>query len=192
MEQSSLLTKLVEDILDLSRLTVSKSRKVTFEDANLNVLVDQAFMAHLPVAEAAGLKLIFEPDAELPLIRAEQSQIARMITNLVSNAIRYTPQGQVVLQTSGANNKVCLVVQDTGVGIEPQDLPHVFERFYRGRNVRQTGIPGTGLGLAIVKEIVNLHDGKIEIESAMGEGTTFRIWLPVMLGESPQDGRSES
>jgi two-component system NtrC family sensor kinase len=183
MEQSSLLTRLVEDILDLSRLTVSKTRKVTFEDANLNVLVEQAYMAHLPVAEDAGIKLIFEPDPDLPLIRAEQSQISRMVTNLVSNAIRYTSQGQVLLQTFRQDNKVCLVVQDSGVGIEPQDLPHVFERFYRGRNVRQSGIPGTGLGLAIVKEIASLHDGTIEIESVLGKGTTFRVWLPIMINE---------
>ncbi len=188
MEQSALLTRLVEDILDLSRLTVSKSRKVAFEDANFNVLVEQAYMAHIPVAEDAGIRLIFEPELELPLIRAEQSQIARMVTNLVANAIRYTPQGYVLLQTYCKNDKVCLIVQDTGVGIEPQDLPHVFERFYRGRNVRQSGIPGTGLGLAIVKEIVNLHDGKIEIESSVGKGTTFHIWLPLITPEPAPDG----
>jgi signal transduction histidine kinase len=79
-------------------------------------------------------------------------------------------------------------VQDTGVGIDPQDMPHIFERFYRGQNVRQSGIPGTGLGLAIVKEIVNLHEGSIEIESALGKGTTFRIWLPVVTGEMFSDG----
>jgi two-component system, NtrC family, sensor kinase len=183
MEQSSLLTRLVEDILDLSRLTVSKTRKVTFEDASLNVLVEQAYMAHLPVAEDAGIKLIFEPDPDLPSIRAEQSQISRMVTNLVSNAIRYTTQGQVLLQTFCRENKVCLMVQDTGVGIEPPDLPHVFERFYRGRNVRQSGIPGTGLGLAIVKEIVSLHDGTVEIESVVGQGTTFHVWLPILINE---------
>jgi two-component system, NtrC family, sensor kinase len=183
MEQSSLLTRLVEDILDLSRLTVSKTRRVTFEDTSLNVLVEQAFMAHLPVAEDAGIKLIYEPDPDLPLIRAEQSQISRMVTNLVSNAIRYTTQGHVLLRTLCRNNKVCLVVQDTGVGIEPQDMPHVFERFYRGRNVRQSGIPGTGLGLAIVKEIASLHDGIVEIESVVGKGSTFRVWLPILVNE---------
>lgn len=187
MEQSALLTRLVEDILDLSRLTVSKTRRVAFEDTNLNALVEQAFMAHIPVAEDAGIQLVFEPDPDLPMLRAEQSQIARMVTNLVSNAIRYTPQGHVLLQTCHQDNRVCLIVQDTGVGIEPQDLPHVFERFYRGRNVRQSGIPGTGLGLAIVKEIVNLHDGTIEIESVVGKGTSFRIWLPVISPGSSAD-----
>jgi two-component system phosphate regulon sensor histidine kinase PhoR len=188
MEQSALLTRLVEDILDLSRLTVSKNRKTVFEETNLNILVDQAFAAHIPVAEDAGIRLLFEPEPDLPLIHAEQSQIARMVTNLVSNAIRYTPRGHVLLQTCYSNGKVCLIVQDTGVGIDPQDMPHIFERFYRGQNVRQSGIPGTGLGLAIVKEIVNLHEGSIEIESALGKGTTFRIWLPVVTGEMFSDG----
>jgi signal transduction histidine kinase len=142
------------------------------------------------VAEAAGIRLAFEPEPDLPLIYAEQSQIARMVTNLVSNAIRYTPEGHVSLQTCYTNGKVCLIVQDTGVGIEPKDLPHVFERFYRGQNVRQSGIPGTGLGLAIVKEIVSLHEGMIDIESVVGKGTTFRIWLPVAVGESFSDGHS--
>jgi len=108
----------------------------------------------------------------------------------VSNAIRYTTQGHVLLQTCCENGKIGLIVQDTGVGIEPQDLPHVFERFYRGRNVRQSGIPGTGLGLAIVKEIVNLHDGTLEIESVLGKGTTFRIWLPVLTNVSSPDGHT--
>jgi signal transduction histidine kinase len=142
------------------------------------------------VAEDAGIKLIFEPDPDLPLIHAEQSQIARMVTNLVSNAIRYTTQGQVMLQTCYKNGMVGFIVQDTGVGVEPQDLPHIFERFYRGQNVRQSGIPGTGLGLAIVKEIVNLHEGTIEIESVVGKGTTFRIWLPLVTGESFPDGHT--
>jgi signal transduction histidine kinase len=164
-------------------LTVSKTRKIAFEDTNLNVLVDQAFKAHIPVAEDAGIKLIFEPDPALPLIRAEQNQIARLVTNLVSNAIRYTAQGHVLLKTCCKDGKIGLIVQDTGVGIEPRDLPHVFERFYRGQNVRQSGIPGTGLGLAIVKEIVNLHEGTIEIESVLGKGTTFQIWLPGMTYE---------
>jgi two-component system phosphate regulon sensor histidine kinase PhoR len=187
LEQSALLTRLVEDILDLSRLTISKTRKASFEETSLNVLVEQAVMAHLPVAEEAGIRLIFEPDPKLPLIHAEQSQIARMITNLLTNAIRYTSQGYVRLQTSCQDNGVRLIVEDTGMGIDPQDLPHIFERFYRGQNIRQSGIPGTGLGLAIVKEIVNLHNGAMEIESAAGKGTTFRIWLPITADESSEE-----
>ncbi|MEJ2748336.1 MAG: sensor histidine kinase, partial [Anaerolineae bacterium] len=73
---------------------------------------------------------------------------------------------------------VCLEIKDTGMGIGPDDLPHLFERFYRGRNVSQGNIPGTGLGLAIVKEIVELHRGHIEVTSQPGQGTTFQVRLP--------------
>jgi signal transduction histidine kinase len=113
-------------------------------------------------------------------VLAEQNQIARMITNLVSNAIRYTSKGVVCIRTSCENGGVMLVVEDTGIGIEPQDIPHLYERFYRGKNVRQTEVHGTGLGLAIVKEIVDLHDGHIDVSSVPGKGSTFRVWLPAL------------
>jgi two-component system phosphate regulon sensor histidine kinase PhoR len=80
------------------------------------------------------------------------------------------------------NGCACLTVEDTGVGIEPQDIPHLFERFYRGKNVRQTESHGTGLGLAIVKEILDLHDGWIEVNSTPGAGTVFNVWLPALRG----------
>jgi signal transduction histidine kinase len=101
-----------------------------------------------------------------------------MITNLVSNAIRYTIAGEVRVKTVQDHNKVGLIVQDTGVGIEPEDIPHLFERFFRGQNVRQSHIHGTGLGLSIVKEIVDFHGGEIEIQSQVGKGTKFQVWLP--------------
>ena len=101
-----------------------------------------------------------------------------MINNLVINAIHYTQAGEVRVKTSRGEKKVCLTIQDTGIGIEPGDLPHVFERFYRGQNVRQSGIHGTGLGLAIVKEIVDFHGGEIQVQSEPGQGSTFQVWLP--------------
>ena len=78
-----------------------------------------------------------------------------------------------------SDDNVCLRVRDTGIGIEKEDLPHIFERFYRGRNVRQSKIHGTGLGLAIVKEIVELHDGTLEVKSEYGTGSVFKVILPV-------------
>ena len=177
-EQSELLTKLVEDILDLSRLTALKSRPVECSEVDLNLLVDQVVTAQKLLAESAGLRLIFEPDLDLPHIQAEQNQIARMINNLVINAIHYTQIGEVRVKTSRGESKVCLTIQDTGIGIEPGDLPHLFERFYRGQNVRQSGIHGTGLGLAIVKEIVDFHSGEIQVQSEPGKGSTFQVWLP--------------
>jgi PAS domain S-box-containing protein len=186
-EQSELLTKLVEDILDLSRLTILKARKVAFTNVNLNNLIEQVVTAHLPLAEASGVRLIFEAAQDLPHIRAEHNQIARLVTNLISNAIRYSPRGQVCVRTESANGTVCLTVQDTGIGIEQQDLPHIYERFYRGRNVRQSEIHGTGLGLAIVKEIVDLHDGEIQVQSAVGKGSTFQVKLPAVMDDLPHE-----
>ncbi|MCC6955982.1 MAG: PAS domain-containing sensor histidine kinase, partial [Anaerolineales bacterium] len=178
-DQSEVLTKLVEDILDLSRLTASKTRPVAFTPADLNTLIEQVVLAHMPLAEATNVKLEFQPDSELPLILIEQNQIGRLITNLITNAIRYAPQGEVQVFTTGADERICLGVRDTGIGIDPQDLPHIFDRFYRGRNVRQTEMHGTGLGLSIVKEIVDFHGGEIEVQSEPGKGSCLRVWLPV-------------
>jgi signal transduction histidine kinase len=118
------------------------------------------------------------PGDNLPFIFGEQNQIARVLTNLISNAIRYTAQGSVVVSTYESNAGAWVEVRDTGMGIDEADFPHLFERFYRGQKVSQSKIMGSGLGLAIVKEIVELHDGKIDWESVNGEGSTFRVWFP--------------
>jgi signal transduction histidine kinase len=173
------LTKLVEDILDLSRLAISKARKIEFEKMDLNLLAEQVVTAHLPLADATGLDIIFEPCPDLPTILGDQNQMSRVITNLVSNAVRYTQKGKISVRTYKSDSQVCLVVHDTGIGIESGDLPHIFERFYRGQCVRQSKIHGTGLGLSIVKEIVELHDGSVEVNSEFGKGSTFKIMLPI-------------
>ncbi len=182
MGQSRLLMTLIDDILDLSRLTIGKSKKIEMTAVNLNLLAEQVVTAHLPLAEVSELELVFDPCPELSLVSGEQNQLARMITNLVSNAIRYTPQGQVCVRTFESNGQVCLEVKDSGIGIDPEDQPHLFERFYRGRQVRQSKIHGTGLGLAIVKEIVDMHGGCVTIQSVLGKGSTFQTWLPIYKG----------
>ena len=182
-EQSNLLMKLVEDILDLSRLAVGKEKKVEFTQIDLNTLVDQVITAIRPLAEAGGLHLLFNPDSNLPLVMGEPNQLSRLINNLVANAIHYTVKGDVVVRTSWDDGTVCLEVQDTGIGIDPEDLPHIFERFYRGKLVRQSKIHGTGLGLAIVKEIADMHGSKIDFKSDLGKGTTFYVRFPELVGE---------
>jgi signal transduction histidine kinase len=146
---------------------------------DLNLLAEQVVTAHLPLADATGLDIIFEPCPDLPTILGDQNQMSRVITNLVSNAVRYTQKGKISVRTYKSDSQVCLVVHDTGIGIESGDLPHIFERFYRGQGVRQSKIHGTGLGLSIVKEIVDLHDGSIEVNSDFGKGSTFKIMLPI-------------
>jgi len=176
-EQAFLLRKLVEDILDLSRLAVGKSQKHDFTEVDLNQLAEDVVTAHQPQAKAHQIELHFNPDGEAAVL-GDPSQLARVITNLVSNAVRYTHEGEVRVRTFHENGCICLEVGDTGIGIAPEDQPHLFERFYRGIHARQSKIHGTGLGLAIAKEIVGLHEGHIEFQSAVGKGSTFRVWLP--------------
>lgn len=176
-EQSQLLRRLVEDILDLSRLAIGKTRKIEFEPVDLNLLVEQAITAYTPAAQQVGLQLSAEL-ASTAMVQGEAHYLSRAIQNLIGNAIQYTPAGWVKLTNWRNGEWICLEVQDSGIGISEQDLPHIFERFYRGRSVRQSKVHGTGLGLAIVKEIVELHNGRMEVESKVGVGSVFRLYLP--------------
>jgi signal transduction histidine kinase len=183
-KESDRLARLIEDILNLSRLDLARD-KMEPVPVDLNQIVGQVVMAHLPRAEVAGLRLSFEPEETLPPVWGEPSQLAQVITNLVTNAINYTPAGYVRVQTGRASvdGRACLEVEDTGIGIEPEDRPHLFERFYRGKRVGSSNIPGTGLGLAIVKEIVDLHGGRIEVQSRPDQGSRFKICLPLAASE---------
>jgi signal transduction histidine kinase len=172
------LAQLVEGILDLSRLERDREN-VVLQPVNLNALVEQVVITHQPSAEAAGLSLTSDLSPNLPSVLGEPRQIIQVITNLLSNAINYTPEGSVRVSTVRDGRLVCLQVSDTGQGLDPEDMPHLFERFYRGKHTGQSDIPGSGLGLAIVKEIVDLHGGRIEVDSRAGEGSTFRVWLPI-------------
>lgn len=176
-EQSQLLRRLIEDILDLSRLAIGKTRKIEFEPVDLNLLVEQAITAYTPAAQQGGLQLSAEL-ASSAMVRGEAHYLSRAIQNLIGNAIQYTPAGWVKLTNWRNGEWICLEVKDSGIGIGEEDLPHIFERFYRGRAVRQSKVHGTGLGLAIVKEIVELHNGHIEVESKVGVGSVFRLYLP--------------
>lgn len=185
--ESSRLIELIESTLDLSRLDMWKSKKIKFSAVDFNFLTEQVVDAHTPLAESTGLALEFYPGRDIPPIRGEPNQLARLITNLVSNSIRYTLEGRINVYTFREGDLVCLKVQDTGIGIEPEDLPHLFDRFYRGRQVSQSKITGTGLGLAIVKEIVEIHEGEIDVKSHVGEGSVFYVRLPIDPTESLQD-----
>jgi len=174
------LRTLINEILDLAHLERDQ-REVSPTPMDVNAVVEHVIAAQQVVAEAAELHLISElADGTLPVM-TQVDHISRAITNLVANAIKYTPSGTVLVKTAMITGRICVTVTDTGVGIAPEDIPHVFERFYRGRQPVQMSAPGTGLGLAIVKEIAEAHGGTVEVESALGEGTTFRLWLPAVV-----------
>ena len=175
-EQVARLVNLVEDITDVSHLEL-ESLTATFGLVDLNAVARQVVTELQPRAAAAGLTLTFDPDVNLPPVRAARDQLSRVVANLVANAINYTSDGLVRVSTYRSTpDHVCLQVQDTGMGIDREDMPHLFKRFYRGRNVSH--IPGNGLGLAVAHEIVRLHGGFIEADSDTGQGSRFTAYFP--------------
>jgi two-component system, OmpR family, phosphate regulon sensor histidine kinase PhoR len=175
------LGQLVEDILSLSRLEIAHYQPRELGPTDLNAVINQIVTLHQPQAESAGLRLSFKGAPNLPLIYGDINQLSQLVTNLLINSLRYTHHGGVNVTTTAPNGReqVVLEIQDTGIGILPEDLPHVFERFYRGNHRQPAEIPGTGLGLAIVKEIVDIHQGEISVESKVDVGTRFLVSLPV-------------
>jgi signal transduction histidine kinase len=178
------LIALINDLLDVSRIEAGLGEQ-QFQPVDLNAVASQVVNAHKPQARAAGLTLITENGDHLPPVQGNHNQLVQVVTNLVANALNYTPAGMVRVRTrlDDGRDQLCLEVEDTGMGIPEEELPRIFERFYRSTGARDSGIQGTGLGLAIVQEIVTLHGGEIEVNSVVGQGSTFRIWLPVADGE---------
>jgi signal transduction histidine kinase len=172
------MKQLIEDILDLSRPGRNKAG-LRLEPIDLNAVLDQVVEIQQSRAETAGLTLTFEPTADLPVISGDVSRLQQVTINLITNALNYTPAGAVCVRSVVQADRVGFEVEDTGVGIAPEDQPHLFERFYRGQRASVSGVRGTGLGLSIVKEIVDWHGGQVEVQSAVGVGSTFTVWLPV-------------
>ena len=132
-----------------------------------------------PLADKKNIELGKDLSEEIPELQADESKIESVVTNLVNNAIKFTPEnGQVSVSARCQDEDVVIRVSDTGMGIPKEALAKIFDRFYR---VYRPGkqIQGTGLGLAIVKEIVMMHGGRIEVESEVEQGTTFSVFLPL-------------
>lgn len=126
-----------------------------------------------------GPILTLSTPPELPLVLADRDRTQQILVNLIGNAIRYTEKGSITLKTETDNKYLWIAVIDTGLGISAKDLPHVFERFWRGDRSRSSYSGGSGIGLAITKKLVELQGGKIEVESKLNQGTTFRFCLPL-------------
>lgn len=185
-KQTERLNQLIEDILSLSRLQMGKT-DVTLTPVDLNELVQELVDVRRDDFSAAGLSLQFEGDDSLPAVSAQPELLSQVVDNLLNNAFNYTDEGAVRVHVfrDPAHDAACFSVADSGVGIDADDLPHIFERFYRGQFAAQSNIPGTGLGLTIVDEIVHLHQGQIDVSSEPEKGTTFRVSLPINRPESP-------
>ncbi len=180
LEEIVRLTRLIEDLLMLARADSGRV-ELRCEPVDLNKLCQQMADYITPLAQQRDQTLSYDsPNAEIT-VNADLQRIKQMLLNLLDNAIKYTPPGgSVTLGLKTENNQAVVTVADTGRGIPAEDLPHIFERFFRrSAKTSDRTAAGFGLGLSIVKWIVDSHDGQIEINSQQGAGTTFIVKLPL-------------
>jgi len=181
--ESARLAHLIEDLLTLSRLERDRIPH-GLEPHVLDALIAEILTAHQERAKDKSISMRHELNPEVPPVYISWDQMMQVFTNLVSNALAYTYSGGKVtissdLREYGGQQHAVVRVHNDVPPIPPEDLPHIFERFYRGKVGRESGEPGTGLGLSICKEIVELHQGHIEVTSDEDQGTTFTVYLPV-------------
>ncbi|MBU1565954.1 MAG: response regulator [Proteobacteria bacterium] len=173
------LTAMVSELLDLARI---EAGLITDEKETIDMqalLVDQVAF-HLAAAQAKNISLQLEQLPNLPTIQASRQGMEEVFTNLITNAIKYSPRdGRITLSATKDNEYLTVTVQDTGFGIPEEDMEEIFARFFRVKDSNTRTIHGTGLGLAIVKSIVNAHHGSIKVESKLGQGAAFSVLLPI-------------
>jgi PAS domain S-box-containing protein len=176
------LSRIVEDVLDVSRIITGKTR-LDVQPVELVSVIDHAMATVRPAAEAKGVRLQAVLDQQAPPVSGDPDRLQQVIWNLLANAVKFTTRGgRVQIQLARVNSHIEIVVSDTGIGIAPEFLPHVFDRFRQAdsRFTRQHG--GLGLGLAICRHLIELHGGLIHATSdGEGLGSTFRVELPTMI-----------
>ena len=181
--QNDRIGQLAQDLLLLSRLDLAQQEnpEQNQESICLDDLVQDLEEELAPLALAAQVELVSELQRSKPLyITGNSNQIYRLLSNLISNAIQYTlPQGLVKIQLLHRHSEAIIIIQDTGIGIEKDDLPHLFDRFYRVNHDRSRVRGGVGLGLAIAKAIAIAHRGQISVQSQPGIGSHFTVRLPL-------------
>ncbi|MDZ7316594.1 MAG: response regulator [candidate division KSB1 bacterium] len=174
------LIALINDLLDLSRIDRKRALK-EMGPVDLKDLLQETLDFYRLRAENKSLRLGFAAEADLPPIRGNREDLSRLFANLISNAIKYTPDGgEVKVDLRRTNDHVCVSVSDTGIGISEEAQKYIFDEFYRAPNALAKKITGTGLGLAIAKKIAEDHHGNIRVESRENAGSTFRVFLPVL------------
>ena len=176
------LTRMTSDFLRLARLE-SGREQVQAKPLCIREIVSD--VCHITTEQAAkrGIKIIIETGIELKdeQVIGDADKIKQVMLNLISNAIKYNREnGRVTISTGKDESWVCICVADTGLGIAPEDIDHLFERFYR---IPGSNAEGTGLGLSIAQQIVEAHNGRIQVKSVVGEGTSFTLYLPISHGE---------
>ncbi|MEA5504590.1 response regulator [Halotia wernerae UHCC 0503] len=176
LRNSRRLLRLVNQLLDLQRLDAGRMQP-NFRPCDLVEFISQIVESFRPHCEKKELHLVTEMD-ECPQVYLDMEKFDKVVYNLLSNAMKFTPnKGTISVKLQSAENHCILQVQDTGIGIVQEQIPHLFERFRQAEGSENRSYEGSGLGLALVKELVELHGGKVTVESVYGEGTTFTLWL---------------
>jgi PAS domain S-box-containing protein len=179
-ENSQRLMALVNDLLDISKLDVGQTR-LEMETLQLETLLRDVMDEIGPLAVKKSITLGMDTGDALPRILADRRRLEQVLNNLLSNAVKFTPEGgRVDLKARSDGESVMVSVTDTGVGVPPDDLPHLFQPFHRGGNVTKQAIEGTGLGLSIAKALIEAHYGSIGVESELDKGSTFWFSLPLV------------
>lgn len=181
-QESRRLERIIGEMLSISEIEAG-SLRVRKDDVHLDALLEETRMDFEPQARDKQVALEFLLPPKLPVIQGDRDKLALTVHNLVGNAIKYTPAGgKVTVRLEAARGRVNIDVADTGIGIKPEELERVFERFYRAKDERVSRITGTGLGLTLAREVARLHGGEVAVESQINQGSTFTLTLPLPEG----------
>jgi len=172
------LTNLVEELSDLARLQ-SGTLSLNVEELSLAGLVGEVVEVARVLSTRHELRLLVDTDAEHAIVRADPHRLEQVLLNLVSNAVKYAPDCERIdVRLAADGERLCVAVQDYGDGIDDEDPPRVFQRYYRAHRTSRPPAPGLGLGLHISREIMRAHGGDLELSATSGDGTVFTLWLP--------------
>jgi len=175
-KESGNLKFIVEDFLEFSRLQTGKLR-LSVAPTSLDRELMKLFDAYQVKAKQDSINLRFQIDEALPIIEADAKRLRRVFANLLDNAFKFSKEGeQIILTTQSTDREVIVEIKDQGSGIDPRDIPYIFDPFHRGRGTRKE--EGSGVGLAAAKAIVDAHGGRIHVESELGRGSVFTVVLP--------------
>lgn len=182
VRQLAHITRLVDDLLDVSRVTRGKVR-IEKQPVTLNAVVEAAVRCLAPVAREKGVRLDFDGDRDV-MVLGDPVRLEQVVTNLLDNAIKYTPAGEVQVSLRRRGEAAEIQVRDTGMGIAAETLPRVFDLFSQADDTLERSQGGLGIGLTVVKQLVEMHDGIVTAESqGPGKGSTFTVTLPLMEGQ---------
>lgn len=177
-EQVKRLGGLFDEMLDI--YTLESEEHVTLNARDINGVIGEVVEKYQALAESKSQRLVFEPGDNLPQIMIDSWLIDHALSHVVANALTYTPEnGTIIVRTSIKGQQEVIMVEDSGMGIPEDALPHIFEHFYRVDQARSTATGGSGLGLSIARKIIEAHSGTITVQSEAGKGSTFRIALPI-------------